>query len=234
MPSQVLGPFVEEVGRHACAHEGAPRLLLVLANHTGSARTYRPTYVDSLSSCADYGFDYLDAWLATGHDIVPAALARAEGIVVAGGPTPVYRRGLAPAAAAVREAVGRGVPYLGFSAGAMVAAERALLGGWRDDGRAVCDEDWSEGLDELTLGAGLGLVGVTVDVHATQGGLLGRALSVARRGDSDRVVAIDEGTCLSVPLGWRAGDHGQLAGTGFVWLVEQASACATTVRRLPA
>ncbi|MGN6330503.1 MAG: Type 1 glutamine amidotransferase-like domain-containing protein [Motilibacteraceae bacterium] len=156
----------------------------------------------------------------------------ADGIVVGGGPTPVYQRGLAPAAAAVRASVAQGAPYLGFSAGAMVAADRALVGGWRDGDRAVCDQDWSEGLEDLSVETGLGLVDVTVEVHASQGGLLGRAVAVTRRPGSRCVVAIDEGTCLTVPLGWRFDDDWQLSGSGFAWLVEHREREAA-VRRLP-
>jgi len=190
-------------------------------------RTSRP-----LDSVVEGGFDYVDAWLDTDSRLEPAALEGVDGIVVAGGPTPVYRDGLAAAARAVKAAVSDGVPYLGFSAGAMVSASRALIGGWRDGGRAVCHEDWSEGLDELTTEAGLTLVDFTVDVHATQGGLLTRALSVACRGGIDRVVAIDEGTCLSVPLESRM-EHGwQVSGTGFVWVIDAAHPDAPVAQRI--
>jgi hypothetical protein len=46
------------------------------------------------------------------------------------------------------------------------------------------------------------------------------------------VVAIDEGTCLTVPLGWRFDEDWHLSGSGFAWLVEKKSG-AVTVRRLP-
>lgn len=229
---QELAPFVADLGRVAQSGSERPRLLLVMADDEGTAAMFRLTYVDTLDALVDGGFDYLDVRLDARSTLDPAALQDVDAIVVAGGPTPGYQRGLAPAAAAVREAVAQGLPYLGFSAGAMVAAGRALLGGWRDGGRPVCDEDWSEELDELTVDAGLGLVDVTVDVHASQGGLLGRAVSVAHRSDCSRVVAIDEGTCLSVPLGWRLDDGWQVSGRGFGWLMEQ-QAGAVTVRRLP-
>jgi len=123
--------------------------------------------------------------------------------------------------------------YLGFSSGAMVSAARALIGGWRDNGRAVCGEAWSEGLDELTTEAGLALVDFTIDVHATQGGFLSRAVSVGCRSRVERVVAIDERTCLSVPLNSRMDDGWQVSGTGFVWDIEAGSSHSPVVRRLP-
>lgn len=44
-------------------------------------------------------------------------------------------------------------PYAGFSAGAAVAAERAVVGGWRLDGVRVCREDAGEDpVDDLVAG----------------------------------------------------------------------------------
>lgn len=232
VPGQVLAPFIEDVcggGRHGAT---PPRLLLVMANDTGRAAEFRPAYVQALDSAVEGGFDYVDLWLDTTSTLEPAAVEGVEGIVVAGGPAPVYRAGLAAAAPAVQAAVANGVPYLGFSAGAMVAASRALVGGWRDGGRAVCHKDWSEGLDDLTTEPGLALVDFTVDVHTTQGGLLSRAVSLAWHPGIDRVVAIDEGTCLSVQLGSRMDQHWQVAGTGFVWIIDPAHPDAPVVQRI--
>ena len=71
------------------------------------------------------------------------------------------------------EAGRRGRPYLGFSAGAMIAPERAIIGGYRVRGVEVCPEEASEGLGEVELREGLGLVPFAVDVHAAQAGTLG-------------------------------------------------------------
>jgi cyanophycinase len=229
---QVLAPFIEDVcrgGRHGGTR---PRLLLVMANDTGRAAEFRPAYVEALDSTVEDGFDYVDVWLDANSTLQPAVLERVDGIVVAGGPTPVYRDGLAAAARAVKETVANDVPYLGFSAGAMVSASRALIGGWRDGGRPVCHEDWSEGLDQLTTDAGLALVDFTVDVHATQGGLMTRALSVACHAGIDRVVAIDEGTCLSVPIESRMDQGWQISGAGFVWVIDPAHPDAPRVQRI--
>ncbi len=229
---QVLAPFVEDVGGGGRHGGTRSRLLLVMADDAGRAAEFRPAYVEALDSAVEDGFDYVDVWLDGRSRLEPAALEGVDGIVVAGGPTPVYRDGLAPAAAAVRAAVSGGVPYLGFSAGAMVSASRALIGGWRDGGMAVCPEDWSDGLDDVTTEAGLMLVDFTVDVHATQGGLVTRAMSVACHDGIDRVVAIDEGTCLSVPVGSRMDTAWQVSGSGFVWVIDAAEPDGLRVRRL--
>ena len=47
--------------------------------------------------------------------------------------------------------VAAGVPYLGFSAGAAIAAEAALVGGWRIGDVPVSPEEASEELDEITV-----------------------------------------------------------------------------------
>jgi cyanophycinase len=140
--------------------------------------------------------------------------------VVGGGPTPAYCDGLDKAGEMVRTVVSRGVPYLGFSAGAMVASQAALVGGWRLDGRDVCPEEWSEGLEHVTLRQGLGLVPFTVDVHTAQAGLLGRAVSLVGSGRVDRAVAVDEDTCLAL-TDWMTT---VVSGGGSVWSVVASGA----------
>jgi cyanophycinase len=151
--------------------------------------------------------------VAEGERMPLRALDRADGVLVGGGLTPAYREAFAPLAGRIRSLVESGVPYLGFSAGAMIAPDRALLGGWRIGGIEIGDEAASEGLDELTLEEGLGLVDVTVDVHAVQWGNLSRAVAAVDCGALDQVIAIDEATVLAVGGTLRPG------GAGTVWAV---------------
>jgi cyanophycinase len=107
-----------------------------------------------------------------------------------------------------------GSPYLGFSAGAAVAARRAVVGGYRQDGVAICPEDNAEDLDELSVVDGLGLVDFAVDVHAAQWGNVPRLIAAVGAGLVHRGVAIDEDTLLHVA------DHPSattVAGAGRVW-----------------
>lgn len=126
----------------------------------------------------------------------------AGGIYVAGGWTPGYQEVLAGAGTAwLADALRRGTPFAGFSAGAAIAAGRALVGGWRASGPdgtpfAVCDEDAGEDLDLLEVRDGLGLVPFTVDVHAAQWGTLGRLVSAVLGHGLGEGYAIDEATCL--------------------------------------
>jgi cyanophycinase len=141
----------------------------------------------------------------------PGDLDGAAGVFVAGGWTPGYH------AALVEPGSGwlpPGVPYAGHSAGAAIAAERAILGGWRRDGVAVCAPEAAEDLDELAIAPGLGLVPFAVDVHATQWGTLTRLAHAVAGGLVDEGWAVDEGTAL------QAGDGApRVTGLGVAYRV---------------
>jgi cyanophycinase len=141
-------------------------------------------------------------------------LADADGLLVGGGLTPAYLAAMRPHAESVRGLVAAGVPYLGFSAGSAIAAERALVGGWRIGGVEVSPEDGSEDLDDVTVEQGLGLVDVTIDVHAVQWGNLSRLIAATEAGLVPGGVAIDEDTVLVVGEGGLV-----VGGTGNVWRV---------------
>ena len=128
----------------------------------------------------------------------PAGFA---GVYVAGGLTPAYRERL--------EGLEVAVPYAGFSAGAAIAAREALVGGWRIGDRQICDEDFSEDLEQVEPLPGLGLVPFAVDVHATQWGTVTRALNAVERGLFEEVLAVDEHCCVEVRDGEIAGVHGR-------------------------
>ncbi|WP_052226544.1 type 1 glutamine amidotransferase family protein [Microbacterium mangrovi] len=124
---------------------------------------------------------------------VPAdAFADADGIVIGGGTTPAYRDVLEPHFDVLRDLVGGGTPYLGFSAGSAIAASAALVGGWRIGGVEVAGEDINEGLDEVTVLGGVGLIDVSVDVHVAQWGSLSRIVAAAEAGLIEAGIGIDE------------------------------------------
>jgi cyanophycinase len=140
------------------------------------------------------------------------ALPDADALLVCGGLTPAYADALAPAAPRIRNWLTHGDrPYAGFSAGAAVAATRAVVGGYRDGGVAVCPEDAAEDLDEVTTVDGLGLVPWIVDVHCAQWGTLPRLIAAVARTPGGRGLAIDENTAVHSD-----GDGAVVAGTGAV------------------
>jgi cyanophycinase len=147
-----------------------------------------------------------------GQQFETSVLSGIDGLVVAGGRTPDYADAITALVDQIRLLVADGLPYLGYSAGAMIAADRALIGGWRVGGVEVCPEAASEGLDEIELVEGLGLVDLTIDVHAVQAGTLARLIAAVESGLVAAGLAIDEDTALVV------GDGAlEVRGTGSVW-----------------
>jgi cyanophycinase len=144
-----------------------------------------------------------------------ADLAGAAGVYVAGCITPAYRDVLVGAGtgwlSAAREA---GLVYGGFSAGAAIAPEQALVGGWLATvgGREieVCNEECAEDLDPVTVLPGLGLVPFLVEVHTAQWGTLGRLVHALE--DGQEGWALDEHTTLEVD-GAKLSVHGRGAAT---------------------
>ncbi len=149
-----------------------------------------------------------------------AALGDADAVLVCGGLTPAYASTLAPVGAQLTAWLDDGDrPYAGFSAGAAVAAQTAVVGGWLSDGVPICPEDAAEDLDELSCVAGLGLLPFAVDVHAAQWGTLARLVEVVRRGDVTEGIAIDENTMLEMRDG-----HVLVHGLGRAHRVRRAGA----------
>jgi cyanophycinase len=218
----VFDRFVAAIRRRA-GESGTVRIALVLFDRDGSAEYFLPAYADPLrrrTAC-----EVAPALLGVTVRVDPAAFDGVDAIVVGGGPTPLYLEGLQAAAAAIRRAVLAGVPYLGFSAGAMIAPGRAIAGGYRVNGAEVCPEECSEGMGSVQIRDGLGLVPFAVDVHAAQAGTLGRAVAAVASGLVERAVAVDENTALVL-------HHADLAelkviGTGNCWSIRGSGAKAT-------
>lgn len=107
----------------------------------------------------------------------------------------------------------------------MIAPQRALAGGYRIRGTEVCSAECSEGLDELDVRDGLGLVPFAVDVHAAQAGTLSRAVGAVAEGLVDRAVAVDENTALVL----RHADLAELEviGAGNCWTVRGSGSKVT-------
>lgn len=152
--------------------------------------------------------------IVEGELFASAALTGIDGLLVGGGLAPAYLDAVTPIVDEIRLLVGDGLPYLGFSAGAMIAADAAIIGGWRIGEIEVCGEDAGEDLDDVTVVEGLGLVDLAIDVHAAQWGTLSRLVAATEAGLVDGGLAIDEFTALIVE------DDGlRVVGRGSVWQV---------------
>ncbi|MFP3466664.1 Type 1 glutamine amidotransferase-like domain-containing protein [Leifsonia sp. SIMBA_070] len=151
-----------------------------------------------------------------GEPIGLGAIADVDGIAVGGGIVEEVRAGLEPLFGELRRMVAAGVPYLGVSAGAMIAAEGSLGGGSRIGGVVVSPEDPDEEGEELEIDPGVGLVDVAVEVHVAQRGMLSRLVAAVESGLVTGALGIDERTALIVGEGAL-----RVAGRGSVWRVLQ-------------
>ncbi|GAA4830457.1 hypothetical protein GCM10023221_02590 [Luteimicrobium xylanilyticum] len=215
----VFGRFVEEAGERATVRGARSARVVVVAVRDGDQDDHVGKFAAVLRAAGDaVGVDVtvVPVAVAEGEPLPGSALAPegdpVDGIVVGGGLTPAYLDAVAPHADAIRAHVVAGAPYLGFSAGAMIAPDQALIGGWRIGGVEVCAEDNAEDLDDVTVVPGLGLVDVTVDVHAAQWGNLSRLVAAVESGLLAGGVAIDEDTVLVVGQGGLV-----VGGRGNVW-----------------
>ncbi|PWC07367.1 Type 1 glutamine amidotransferase-like domain-containing protein [Mycetocola zhujimingii] len=205
--------FVAEAAERAesGSFDGAPRIaVIVVRDEDGDAHAAK--LVDAASAAG--AFEPVVTSLAFGETATSASLAGVHGIIVGGGLTPAYLASLTPIFGEIRRLVASGVPYLGFSAGASIASERALVGGWRIGGVEVSPEAGSEHLDEVTVENGIGLLDISVDVHAVQWGNLSRLIAATEAGLVDGGVAIDENTAFVVGEGAL-----RVVGAGSVWQV---------------
>lgn len=198
-----IAPFIE-----ACTNRKASRVGLFLAGDSASAEHYASDYLRQL--------DGVDGVI----EIVPldegaGDITRFDALVIGGGPTPLYYDALVSVMTTVRDMVMTGTPYLGCSAGAVIASERAIIGGYRSAGIEVCSAEWSEGLDEVTVRPGIGIVPWSVEVHAAQAGTLGRVLGAAAADTVTSAVALDEDTAVHVD----AGGNPHVLGSGRAWWI---------------
>jgi cyanophycinase len=211
----VFRPFIAEAAtRAAGAGRMVPRIAIVLVGYAEDeapaiAERYRAQFRRA-ASC-----EPLVTSVPEGALLDSAVLSDIDGLVIGGGLAPAYFDAVTPASDEIRLLVGDGLPYLGFSAGAMIAADAAIIGGWRIDGVAVASEEVGEDLDEITVAAGLALVDVSIDVHAAQWGTLTRLIAATEAGLVDGGIAIDEFTVLIVD-----DDGFRVEGTGNVWQVD--------------
>ncbi len=124
------------------------------------------------------------------------------GIFVCGGLTPNYYDALCVDKTWLEYLSENRIPYCGFSAGASIAANKAIIGGWQREFKnktvQIADENAGEDLNLLEIKNGLNLVNFAVEVHATQWGTLSRLVHAIDAGFSAEGWAIDENTMLEI------------------------------------
>lgn len=201
----LYGPFLTEAGPD-------PRIACVVLDE-GDGREQFERWAGALRAVAPCR--PAPVLVPEGGLLDPEALGGADGLLVCGGLTPAYAAAVSPVAAELRSWLADR-PYCGFSAGAAVAAESALVGGWLSGGRPVAPEDAAEDLTDVTLAAGLCLVQLHVEVHCTQWGTLPRLLAACEESGGGGL-ALDENTRVTVRDGTVA-----VAGQGYAYLVHRA------------
>ena len=124
------------------------------------------------------------------------------GVFVCGGLTPAYANALCTDRNWLAFLKEKEIPYGGFSAGAAIAAERAIVGGWRRKIREksveIVNENAGEDLDYLEVRKGLRLVPFAVDIHASQWGTLSRLIHAVDAETVNEGWAIDENTLMEI------------------------------------
>ena len=212
--SELFIEFLAEcAARAAGAGRAIPRVgVLLVAEGEQAAEEARSKYVDMLVAVAPCA--PVITLLEEGESATSSLLTDIDGLLVGGGLTPAYLVAVTPIIDEIRLLVADGLPYLGFSAGAAIAADDALIGGWRIDGVPVVNEDNAEDLDEVAVEPGLGLVDLTIEVHAAQWGNLARLIAATAAGLVEGGLGVDEDTVLIV------GDGDlRVSGIGNVWQV---------------
>ncbi|MEU5538054.1 hypothetical protein [Streptomyces sp. NPDC020362] len=218
---EVYAPFLRAA---AGGGGGLPRIGCVIVDE-GDGRRQFDRYAEALGkagACVPVPF-----FVPLGGRFEPdGVLDGVDGLLACGGLTPAYQEAFAGCLDRLpRLLAERGIPYAGFSAGATVAARRAVVGGWLLDGVPVCPEETGEDLEEIEVRAGLGLVPFAVDVHAAQWGTLPRLVAAVGRGAVPYGVAVDENTLLEV-----AAEGARVAGRGRVHVVRRGGDAGVTVR----
>ena len=212
----LYAPFVAEaVARARAAGRARPRIA-VISLHP-EAQEKAAALAELLTAAGAGDGDEIEAQLITGRAGEPIALtaiADVDGIAVGGGVVEEVRAGLEPLFGELRRLVSVGVPYLGVSAGAMVAAEGSLASGTRIGGVLVAPEDPEEPGFELEIESGIGLVDVAIEVHVAQRGMLSRLVAAVEAGLISGGLGIDERTALIVGDGRLRAE-----GSGSVWRV---------------
>lgn len=195
-------------GRFAQAyltHVRGPLLIVAADPDENEARATAGYYRDLFAELAVPADWLVPLLVSAGRPLSGAQLAELgpSGLFICGGRTPYVHQALCADLSWVDYLRENAVAYGGTSAGAAIAAEQAILGGWQTDGseagpRTILPAGASEGLDTLTVRPALGLVPFAVDVHAGQSGTLTRLVHAVSGGLVNEGWAIDEDTLLAV------------------------------------
>jgi cyanophycinase len=200
-PESRAGTF----GRFAAALGRAGRLALIVAEADQAEGEENALAYRAIFAAVGLSDEHIHVVYATPQNPLTADLLRSlqpNGVFVCGGSTPFYHQALCSDKSWVDYLKANAIPYGGTSAGAAIAAEAAIIGGWQTEragqARAIMFSGAGEGLQLVTVVAGLGLVPFSIDAHASQWGTLLRLIHAVDIGLTTYGWAIDEDTQLEV------------------------------------
>lgn len=193
-----FSPFVE-----SCYRIGSiPKLVLVLhQQHEADLESYQKMLIHGGAKTEHI----TPVLVSEDRSLLSMDIVGASGVFVAGGHTPDIHYALCQDITWLRTLKRENIPYCGTSAGATIAAQHAIVGGYkiRRKGRVVqmMHPAASEGIDVLDVRAGLNILPPlfqAVDIHASQAGTLARAIHMVEQGLYHTVAAIDEDTTVEL------------------------------------
>lgn len=195
---QTYGPFVQ-------AAQGSSRcqILLILAADSNDEKMEIATKYRGIFETLGITDEKMTiVWVSETCLLKPEIFAASQptGVFVGGGLTPAYQMALCSDKTWLDYLHQRHIPYAGFSAGAAIAVDQAIVGGWKvrraEKEISILDADFSEGIEYLEVRSGLGLLPFAVDVHASQWGTITRLMQAVDLGMVADGWAIDENTVL--------------------------------------
>jgi cyanophycinase len=213
---EIYGTFVAEAAERASASGRTFARIAVLVVGVDEESAVRSGNAWSRQLVRVGPCDPVVTAIVEGDLFESGVLSEIDALLVAGGLTPAYLDAVTPVIDEIRLLVGDGLPYLGFSAGAAIAADTAIIGGWKIEGIPIGTEETGEDLEEVTVAEGLGLIELAVEVHAAQWGTLARIIAATEAGLVEGGVAIDEFTVLIL-----GDDIVRVVGAGSAWRIVQ-------------
>lgn len=215
-----FGRFVE-----AATNDKVRKIILVIADDGDQDKDeVLDKYLHVFNALGVEDSEIIPLFISDKQSLSEAFLIENEptGVFVGGGLTPLYHQGVCVDARWVNYLLAHNIPYGGFSAGAALAAQQAIVGGWKmqvnDKQVPILDADLAEDLEFLDVRDGLGMTSFSIDVHASQWGTLTRLLHAVDQQVVGSGWAIDEDTMLHIE-----NDQITVYGLGQAYYVKRSS-----------